>query len=409
MPNTFTNPTWVVNETAYRWMNSVKGVPAFNRTYSDEYRQAGAKVGDTVFGRKPQRYVVRNGQAWAPQALNDQTFPVTLKYQRGVDFDYSSASATTEVDRVRERYVNPAADRLANDTDAQGMTDVYTAVYHAVGTPGTPVTSNQTYLNAGVLLDDMATNPSGRLAILDQQAQASIVGANLTLFNPQDKIGKMHTTGEFGNGNLGFDTWYKDQNMPTHTTGSFTACSPTVNGASQTGSSLITQAWASGASTLNKGDVFTIAGVDSVNPANDQDTSRPQQFVVTATISDTTGAMTISISPSIITSGALQTVSASPANGAAISVWGVAAGSALTATRSKQSLIFQTDAFAFVMADLVEPIGGADSSFVRSKDWNLSIRFVRQYLLAGDQNGSRLDILWGTDVIEPGFACRVAG
>ena len=36
MANTLVTPTWVVNETAYQFMNSVKGVPNFNRTYDDQ-------------------------------------------------------------------------------------------------------------------------------------------------------------------------------------------------------------------------------------------------------------------------------------------------------------------------------------------------------------------------------------
>lgn len=409
MANTLVTPTWVVNETAERFMNSVHGAPNFDRQYDDQYKIGGAKVGNTVQARLPQRWAVTRGQGWVPQALYDQTVPVTLSYQSQIGFEYSSAQATTEIDRVRERYVNPAADVLASDADQQAMLDVYQSVYSAVGTPGTTPTSNQTYLNAGVKITDLAGDVDGRIAVLDQQAMASIVGANLTLFNPSEYISSAYKKGMFGKQALGVAEWYQDQNVPLHTTGSFTSSTPLVNGASQTGSSLITDGWASGATTLNKGDIFTVDGVYSVNPISRVSTGRLQQFTVTATVSDTTGDMTIAISPSIITSGALQTVSASPANNAPINVWGYTGTYSLTATASKQSLIFRPGAFAFVMADLVEPEGGAVSAFARSKDWNISIRFVKQYLIGSDQNGSRLDILFGAAPIQPRLACRVAG
>lgn len=410
MANTLITPTWVVNETAYQFMNSVKGVPNFNRSYDDSYKQAGAKVGDTVQARLPQRFAVRRGQGWSPQALYDRTMPISLSYQTGVDFDYSSVEATLEVDRVRERYVVPAANTLASDADQQGMADVYTSIYNNVGTIGSTPSSNLTFLQGGVKLTNGSTDMNGRMAILDPLAMATLANANLTLFNPSAAISEEYKSGQFGRNALGFDEWYQDQNMPAHLTGSFTACSPTVNGANQTGSTLNTQAWASGATTLNKGDCFTIAGVFSVNPISRVSTGVLQDFVVTATTSDSGGNITaLPISPSIITSGALQTVSGSPASGAAISVWGKAAGGALTATTSKQSLLFHSDFAAFVMADLVEPVGGAKSNFARSKDWGISIRMVQQYLIGTDQNGTRLDILFGAAPIEPLFGCRVVG
>jgi hypothetical protein len=261
-----------------------------------------------------------------------------------------------------------------------------------------------------VKLTDLSTPAEGRVAVLDPLAMATLANTSSTLFNPGATISENYRNGQFGRNQLGVAEWYQDQNMPAFTTGSFTACTPTVNGASQTGSSLVTQAWASGATTLNKGDIFTIAGVNSVNPLSYVDTGRLQQFVVTATISDTAGAITVSISPSIVTSGALQTVTASPANGAAITVWSAnPSGGSLAATSSRQSMVYHPDAFAFVMADLIQPGAGARATTVRSKQWGIAIRMVEQYQIATDQNPSRLDILIGAATVQARLACRVVG
>ena len=158
------------------------------------------------------------------------------------------------------------------------------------------------------------------------------------------------------------------------------------------------------------GDIFTVAGVFSVNPISYTSTGRLQQFTVTATISDTAGAITVAISPSIITSGQLQTVNASPANAAAITVWSANPTSGVLATTtSPQSLVFHTDAFAFVMADLVQPGAGAKSTTVRSKQFGIAIRWVEQYQIQTDQNPSRLDILIGAATLQARLACRVVG
>jgi hypothetical protein len=241
--------------------------------------------------------------------------------------------------------------------------------------------------------------------VLDPKSQAAILNANLASFNPTAQIAQYFKTGQFGASALGIDDWYYDPNMPVHTTGSFTASTPVVNGASQTGSSIVTAGWGTG--TLNIGDTFTIAGVNAVNPVSYADTGELQQFVVTATATLSTTA-TISISPSIITSGALQTVTASPADQASITVLGATSASSgtLTATNSRQSLIFNEGAFALVMVDLKENLAGARTAMVRSKSARISMRWVEQYNIQTDQNPSRVDIIYGVAPILPWFAMR---
>lgn len=408
--NTLVTSTWVVNESGERFMNSVKGIPNFNRSLDDQFKaHDGSNVGYTVQYRLPFRPTVRRGQAAQVQALLDQTVPVTLSYQDGVDFEWSSAQATQELDRVRERYINPSTDVIASDADMQSMLDVYSSVWNAVGTPGTTPATSQLYTDAVVKILDGAGGSDNIKAVLDTLAASRISNAQAALFNPSGAISSMARTGRIQDMYLGISEWFQDQNVPSHTTGSFTSCTPLVDTAGQTGSSLVTKAWASGATVLEVGDKFTLNGVYSVNPLTRKSTTRLQDFTVTARATDTTGAMTISISPPIITSGALQTVDSSPANNAPINVWSGSGTYALTATPSKQSLVFAPDAFAFVMADLVDPVAGAKASFARSKDFGISIRFIQQFQGASDQNLSRLDVLFGAAPLQPRLACRVAG
>jgi len=411
MANTLATPSWVTKEVARYFLNEITFVKNVNRTYDDQYVQAGAKVGNTVNARLPQRFTATDGQALQLQNLYDQTVPITLTNQKNVAFGYSSAQATTELDNIRERYVQPAAEVLANAADVLAFDQVYRDVYSAVGTPGTTPSSLLTLLQAGVKLTDLATPMDGRVAVMDPLAMVTLVNAGTTLFNPANQISEQYKKGQFASNALGISEFYQDVNRPAHTTGTFTASTPLVNSASQTGSSLITDGWASGATSLKKGDIFTVAGVYSVNPLSYRSTGRLQQFVVTADISDTSGDMTIAISPPIITSGALQTVTNSPANDAVITVLGATSASAgtLSTTVSPQGMVFHSDAFAFVMADLVQPGAGARSTTVRSKQWGIAIRMVEQYQIATDQNPSRLDILIGAASIQPRLACRIYG
>lgn len=410
MPNTIATSSWVMKEIARGFTNEVKFIANVKRTYDDQYVQAGAKVGNTVSARLPQRYVANDGQALQLQALYDQTVPITLTNQKNVAFGWSSAQETTELNSVREAYVQPGAETLANAADVLTFQAVYRDIYSAVGTPGTTPSATLTYLQAGVKLTDLGTPRKGRVAVLDQLAMATIANTTTTLF--VDQINKNYDNGRFGGRALGIDDWFEDPNRPVHTTGTFTSCTPTINGANQTGSTLNTQAWASGATTLKKGDIFTAAGCNSVNPLSYQDTGRLQQFVVTADTSDSSGNMTaLPISPAIVTSGALQTVTASPTSGGAITVLGAtsATSGTLATTTSPQSLVYHPDAFAFVMADLTKPDAGCKATTVRSKQYGFSIRMVEQYQIGTDQNPSRLDILIGAATIQARLAARVFG
>ena len=408
--NTLATPTWVTKETAREFYNDLTFLANVNRTYDDQYIQNGAKVGNTVNARLPQRFQATDGEALQLQNIFDQTVPITLTNQKNVAFGYSSRQATTEIDDVRNRYTKPGGEALANVAEVLAFNAVYRDIWNAVGVPGVTPSSITTYLQANTKLTDQAAPLRGRVAMLDPLAMQTIAGTSTSLFNPAAVVGENYKNGMFGRRQLGIDEWYQDPVRPTHTTGSFTASTPVVSGAGQTGSVITTTGWASGATTLKKGDVLTIAGVNTVNPLSYSSVGRLQQFVVTADTSDAAGAIALPISPSIITSGQLQTVDVSPAANAAISVWSAnPVGGTLAATASPQSFVYHPDAFAFVMADLMKPSAGAEATTVRSKALGFSIRLVEQYQIGTDQNPSRLDILIGAATVQARLACRVVG
>ena len=412
MANSLVTPTWYTKEVARILVNNLKFAANVNRSYDDAYVQSGAKVGYTVNARMPQRYQVTEGQALQTQALNDQFVPITLTHQKNIAYSWSTASMTQEIDAVRDRYVKPAAAALANVIDYDGLNTLFKDVYQSVGTPGTTPSTNLTYLQAGAKLTDSAAPTDGRVAVLDPTAMVTLANANLALFNPTAQISEQYREGQFASRALGVSEWYEDANVAKYTTGTYTASTPLVNGASQTGSTLVTDGWASGAATLNKGDIFTLAAVYAVNPVSYASTGQLQQFVVTATTTSVGVDMaTLPISPSIITSGQLQTVTGSPADNAVITVLGTTdpAGGTLAATVTSQSLVYHPDAFAMVMSDLHRPTSGAEATVVRSKELGISIRMVQQYQIGTDSEPTRLDILYGWATLRPTLACRVQG
>lgn len=408
MPNTFLTPNWITKEVARFFKNKLVLGANVNRSYDSQYSQAGAKVGYTVQARLPQRFVANEGQVLVQQAILNQVVPITITNQKQVGFGWSSADGTMVVEDVRKRYVMPAAAALVNRLEVDGFNTLFPQVYNSYGAPGVANSTNLTYLQVYAGLSNYAV-PEPYCAMLDPASMINLANANIALFNPQGRIADVWKTGLFGKEALGIEDWYQSPNVGSYTTGTFTACTPTVNGANQTGASLITQAWASGATTLNAGDEFTIAGVYGVNPLSYQNTGILQKFCVQTTISDTAGAITFTIAPQIITSGPLQTVSASPANSAAITVVGSTGpvSGTLAATLTRQSLIFNPDAFALVMADLKGDLAGANVERVNSEESKFSIRWVEQYNIQTDQEPSRFDIIYGWAAVLPYFAWRL--
>src|SRR6185295_82536 len=345
--NSVVTPTWIGREVLAVAENDCRFVRGIRKKLGDEFVEGGTKLGATVGVRLPQRWVTSKGQAFTGQSINDQIVYVTITDQANIGWGYSSVQSTLEIQDAYERYVNPAAAQMANTWDKDGLSRLYQDVYQAQGTPGTVPVSNSTYINAGVDLTNSAVPKNSRTMVVNALMGAAIANANFTLFNPQKAISDAWRDGMLASDALQWKEWWEDVNIFPHVYGTYSG-TPTVNGAGQTGSSLITQAWGSGVSALNKGDVFTIGsgatGVYSVNPQSYQSTTTLQKFVVTSNINDTTGAMTIPISPPIITSGAYQTVVASPASGATINVLGA------TGAISPQGLGFNKE--AFVMASV---------------------------------------------------------
>lgn len=402
MANTLLTIQMITNEALALLENELTFAKFVNRQYDDSFGVRGAKIGDTLNVRKPVRFVGRTGQAIGIENVTETSIPVQLTTQAGVDFSFSSADLTLRIDDFSERYLKPAVANIANRIDRDGLVMATNATYNSVGTPGTALTDGNDLLLAGALMDDNDTPRGGnmRAAVWSAKNQAAVVKGLQGLFNAPDTISE-----QFKTGNLGKFYGFKnsmDQNILNRTVGPLGGA-PLVNGAAQTGNTLVTDGWtAAAASRLLVGDTFTIAGVFSVNPQSRQNTGTLQQFVVTAPFSsDGTGAGSVSISPAITPTGAYQNVTASPADNAAITVIGVAG------TLTTQNLAYHRDAFTLVTADLPLP-GGVDMAARKSDpQTGTSIRVVRAYDITTDLFPCRLDVLYGWAPLYPEWSVRI--
>lgn len=405
--NTFITPSWVTKDVAVNFKNNLKLIGQFDRTWDKTWENLpqGAKIGYTVQVRIQQRWVVSEGQALVEQPILNQTVPITINHQFQIGMGWSSADDALVVEEVQDRYTKPAGRAQANKWDVVAGAEVFKQVYYSIGSPGQPIADDQIYTDAVAKMRNVGV-PEEFVAVLDPKSQSRLLSANFALFNPAPLISKYFRSGQFSGPALGVDEWYWDPNMPTFTTGTFTTATPIVSSAGQTGSTLAMSGM--GTYAMVQGDVFTVAGVNAVNPVSYVDTGDLQQFVLTAPLAGTTTG-TFAISPPIITSGPLQTVTASPGNGAAVQWLGASGTVAATmaATSSRQSLLFNPAAFAFVMVDLPASLPGAKAKRVNGGgDYNLSLRWVEQYNIQTDSLPSRVDTIGGVAAILPYFALR---
>lgn len=408
MSNTILTNTIIAKEALMLLENNLVLGNLVYRGYEEEFnkQENGYTPGATVSIRKPARYTLRTGATMAVQDSVEGTTSISVDTQLGVDVGgWTSADRTLSIPEFNKRFLESAMITIAQGVDAQ-IAALYKDVWNWVGTPGTQVTTYAGFAKAPQRLDEMAVPVDSRSAVLNPADQWGLIPTVAGLFI-QDTAKSALQKAKLPM--LGGIDSFMSQNAPGHTTGSRTDTTPTVNGnqsttyaaSKDTGTmSLLCQSFGATV-TLTQGDVFTIANVKAVNPVSKAVQSYLQQFVVKAAATAAGGAVTLTISPPIITSGAYQTTDTAAISGAAI----VNSGAASTAF--KQSLVFHKNAFGLAVVPMIKPDGAVDVQRVSHN--GLSMRMIPVYTGSSDTSAIRLDVLLGTKSIYPDLATRLSG
>jgi len=402
MANTVITPSIIAKVALAQLENNL----VFGRSVYRDYDREFNKVGDTISIRRPVNFTAQDGAVAVTQDVTEGKLSLTLDKRKHVSWLFNTQDLTLSIEKYNERYIQPALIALANQIDFDGL-QLYKKVWNWVGTPGTTLASYAGFAKAPLRLDEMAVPQDMRKAVLNPNDKWGLLGSQTSLY-VQDAARDAYRRGDLGD--IGGIMTSMDQNMATHTTGAM-AGTPLINGASQNvtyatsanteSQSLITDGWTA-STTILEGDVFTIAGVNAVNPKSKVSTGTLQQFVVrSAVTADGSGNATLTISPPIITSGAYQTVSAAPADNAAITV--VGSGS----TSYRQNLVFHRNACVLAMRDLEMPDGAVFKA--RESANGFSIRVLKWYDGENDEERIRLDVLYGWKAIYPHLATRLSG
>jgi hypothetical protein len=421
MANALETSTLITNEVARIAHNASAFLGRMNTDYEKTWKGQYAP-GSTIRARMPVQFTVRSGATANVQDITDSYVPLVVQPEIGIDFAITDFDLTLAVrndgtiDKAfKNRFLKPAGLRLAAEIDYQIATIVKNGTANFIGTPGTGMSTITHVLEAKVpAQNEGVPSMENMFCALSPTANAAVVAGLATLFNDKSALSDNFKTGVVAD-SLGL-TFAMSQNVPSHTVGPLGG-TPLVAGANQgtinsgatdnpraDTTSLLTDGWtAAAAARLKKGDVITLAGVNSVNPETKADTGNLRTFVVTADVSsDGAGAATVIISPAIIAGGAYQNVTARPADNAAITI---KTGSASTAY--SQNILWHPDAITFVSPEMEVP-GGMDMAYsVPAPDaGGISLRFVRGFDITNNKRISRFDVLYGAAVTRQGWVVR---
>lgn len=403
MANTILTPTAVTREVARVLHQKLNFIGTIDRQYDDSFAKSGARIGDSLKIRLPNEYVVRTGATMSAQDTVETSETLQVSTQKGVDLSFTSVDLTLSLDDFSKRIIEPATSVLAAAIEADALS-MYKDIYNEISDVGATATTNLALQVQKKLTDSLAP-VSPRCLNMPTQYNVDLLEAVKGQFNDQSKIGKNYREGMVAPNFLGFADVYQNTLWPIHTTGTDDGTGDyLVNDAGTIAQGSTSLTVDTGAGTWNKGDIFTIVGVNRVHPETKSDTGELQRFVVTETTG--TSATTLSFSPALYTTTGRQNVAAMPANNAAIfkleSDGSTAIGSGADYS---VGMGYHKDAFAFATADLVMP-QGVDFKAREVVD-GISVRLVRDYDISSDAMPCRLDILYGYKTVRPQLACRL--
>lgn len=381
-----------------------------NKDYQDQISDEQARTGGQIFVKRPPRYQGRDGELMIPESTVITAVPMTLKMS-GVDVSFSQKDLQLSFDDIAKGGLDIALDAAMTAIAAKiekSLASLYTGVANVLGTPGTPPTDPVVMYNGNALIDSLGGTMGGdKLAILDTFANANLASNVKTLFNPNKEISQSYLKGYVGP-IAGFDT-FTDPAIQSFTAGTYGG-TPLVNGAGQTGNSLITNGWTATTTSLNVGDTFTIANVFAVNPQTQISTGKLANFVVTAqTVTDGAGNSTIAFAAfdgkGLTPSGQFQNVTAAPAVNSAITITSGASGQT-----SRQSLLYDKNAITFACVPMAKPAGNnCEYGKATDKMSGLAVSMITQYDAKTNQTMSRFDVLYASLLSYPELVVRLQG
>lgn len=408
MSNSFLSPKVFANAGLKLLKNNLVFAKLIDSEGVDKTFKAG--VGGTVYVKRPPEFTIRDGATASAQDVVEGEVAVTIDKQKGIDVQFTSQEDTLNFDSLlRSKVLDAAMAQISSQIDSDAIAKI-NEFHNWVGTPGTVMDSPIDIFAGAQRLDEMAVPGTDRNAILTPADGYGIAGALLSNAGQTGKVAS-DALARAKVPMIGNVDAYITQTVPSLTTGSRAVTGTLVNGASQnvtylSARSTMTQSLVCDgqvSKTYKAGEVFTIAGVNAINPRTKADLGYLKQFTIMAdATSDGVGNVTLTIAPAIIASGAFQNVSAAPADNAALTHLGA------LSTTFRTNAIFHKTAIKLVSAKLTMPFTG-EADFATDPETGLTVRYWRYSDGASDTHNHRWDVFYGITNVDRRLGTRVSG
>lgn len=399
----------VAKDMLLRWKNNLVLTKSVYRDLEPQF----GEIGDTINVKLPNNVIVNSGAtATTTTPLNDKTIALQIDTQKNVKFSWTMKDKKLSINEFGTRYLEPAANRLANIVDISVATAMGLA-YTQFGTVGSALSYSLATMGKAYARDIAIPDDALIRLITNTIDNANLTNGIAGVYS--EKMVKEAIQKGYTGQLAGFDTFYS-QNLLTHTNGKFTPASASIQVKVELsdGSALQLKGGLTSGGTIKKGDRFTIAGVYEINPITHQTTGRLQTFVITAdAVFDGSGFSTTAISPAIndgtntvldgdgnaISTAMDQNVSAAALVDAVVTFQGDAEGI------YRENFIMHRNAIAMAVVFLDLPASGHGS---RARDPQTGLALSVSEYFDGDNNKNnlRLDILWGVKLVRPDLIMR---
>ena len=365
MANTLITPSIVAREALMSLENNLVMANLVYKDYSNEF----AKVGDTVSARKPATFQANEfTTSISVQDATEGYVAVALDKHLDVSFAVTAKELTLSLNDFSEQFIQPAMRAIAQKIDAL-ILGRYEDIPNFV-IKSSPVSTSD-IANVGALLDNQKAPMDSRVIVMSPFTYAKYIV--LDAFLHADKTGSTDALRNASMGKVLNLEGYMDQNVVSHSNGTFAVSSGTLTIASaNAGATSVTASATACAGTLKKGSLLTIADI-------------PGQYVVTADCTAASNSITIPIYPALqaaVTSKAVTIVSNHYAN-----------------------LAFHKNAFALVTRPLALPLGAANAEVINYNGF--AVRAVYDYDINAKKDIISLDILCGVKTLDTNLAVRL--
>ncbi len=390
--------------------NMVFGKTLLNNTHAKYLKQFGSttgqfsKPGSLIELRYPYQFEVFDGndQTANFQTPDDTAFSFRLESAPvSVPIVFSYLDLTLDIGDFNTLVIEPAVEKLAQTIEKRLLSRVTPQITAVVGTPGTVLGDSATVLDGMAWLTEHLAPESNRYAVIGARANAALTKSDEDLFNKTSEIADQYTSGQYKGQLHGAEFLTVSQLLANFVPGTAVDTTAEILGGSQTGDTLNTDGW--GVGTITAGTIIEIENVFDVNPITKESLGYLKQFAVQETVT-ASGTATLEISPAIVTTGVYKNVTAGPIDNADISI--VSGAGAQVGQPLQQNILYHRDAFAFCTVPLETPEKGVEMAATKTVD-GVSMSFVSAYDVNTNARKSRLDILWGGDLVRPEFAIKM--